>query len=94
MRDGSNDVLVGQAHFSNLGDLLSVTPKRLDVSTGRASADALGYPEHATHWVFDGKGVARVATLRRRFERSACSTFFSALEARRSAAWTLPLSPL
>jgi dipeptidyl aminopeptidase/acylaminoacyl peptidase len=62
IRDGSNDVIVGQVRFSNLGEVVSVTPKRLDVSTGRATIAVFGYPEHATRWVFDAKGVARVAT--------------------------------
>jgi dipeptidyl aminopeptidase/acylaminoacyl peptidase len=61
LRDGSSEVIVGQYHFSNLGELISVTPKRLDVSTGRAAIAVLGYPEHTVGWVFDAKGVARVA---------------------------------
>lgn len=61
IRDGSNDVIVGQARFSNLGELVSITPKRLDVSTGRAPVAVFGYPEHTVGWVFDAKGVARVA---------------------------------
>jgi len=62
LSDGSSDVIVGQARFDNHGELISITPKRLDVSTGRASVAALGYPEHTVDWVFDAKGVARVAT--------------------------------
>jgi dipeptidyl aminopeptidase/acylaminoacyl peptidase len=61
VRDGSNDVIVGQVRFSNTGEVVSVTPKRLDVSTGRATVAALGYPEHTVSWVFDAKGAARVA---------------------------------
>jgi len=61
IRDGSNDVIVGQARFNNRRELLSVTPKRLNVSTGRATIAVLGYPEHAVDWVFDAKGVARIA---------------------------------
>lgn len=61
IRDGSNDVIVGQVRFNNRGEVVSVTPKRLDVSTGRATLAALGYPEHTVRWVFDSNGVARVA---------------------------------
>jgi dipeptidyl aminopeptidase/acylaminoacyl peptidase len=62
--DGGSNVIVGQARFDNLGELISITPKRLDVSTGRATIAVLGYPEHAVDWVFDAKGVARVAETR------------------------------
>ncbi len=64
IRDGSNDVIVGHYRFSNLGEVISVTPKRLDVSTGRATVAALGFPEHTVAWVFDGKGSPRVARTR------------------------------
>ena len=65
LRDGSSDVIVGQVRFSNLGEVLSITPKRLDVSTGRATIAELGYPSSTrTSWVFDRKGVARVAQAR------------------------------
>ncbi len=54
-------MLVGQAHFSSLGELTSITP---DVSTGRSVIAVLGYPEYTTDWVFDRKGVARVGLAR------------------------------
>jgi dipeptidyl aminopeptidase/acylaminoacyl peptidase len=61
IRDGSSDVIVGQVSFNNVGEIVSITPKRLDVSTGRAVPAVLGYPEHTDGWVFDSKGVARAA---------------------------------
>ena len=65
LRDGTNDVIVGQARFDGFGEVVGVTPKRLDVSTGRARAAVDGAPERATGWVFDSKGNARVAVTRR-----------------------------
>ena len=64
LRDGSSNVIVGQARFDNHRELVSITPKKLDVSTGRATLAALGYPEHTVGWVFDANGVARVAQAR------------------------------
>jgi dienelactone hydrolase len=64
IRDGSNDVIVGQIQFNTRREVLSITPKRLDVSTGRAASAVPRYPEHSVGWVFDGKGVARVARTR------------------------------
>jgi len=61
IRDGSNDVIVGSVRFNSRGEMQSITPKRLDVSTGRATIAVLGYPEYSVDWVFDAKGVARVA---------------------------------
>jgi dipeptidyl aminopeptidase/acylaminoacyl peptidase len=62
IRDGSSNVIVGQVRFDNHGEVISVTPKKLDASTGRSTIAALGYPDHTIGWVFDAKGVARVAS--------------------------------
>jgi dipeptidyl aminopeptidase/acylaminoacyl peptidase len=59
-RNGGNDVIVGQYQFDNLGNLLSITPKRLDVATGRALPASPGYPAGAVDWVFDRTGEPRV----------------------------------
>ncbi|HSC65493.1 MAG TPA: alpha/beta fold hydrolase [Caldimonas sp.] len=58
-RNGGTDVIVGQYIFDNLGNLQSITPKRLNVATGRAQPAALGYPAGALDWVFDRTGEPR-----------------------------------
>ncbi|HEY3636457.1 MAG TPA: prolyl oligopeptidase family serine peptidase [Caldimonas sp.] len=58
---GGNEVIVGEQHLDNVGELVSVTPKRVDVATGRVTATVLGYPTYATEWIFDHEGEARVA---------------------------------
>jgi acetyl esterase/lipase len=54
-----NDVIVGQYRFDNLGKLLSILPKRLDVATGQASPSLLRLPGSAQGWVFDAAGEPR-----------------------------------
>ena len=61
IRDGSDDVIVGQIQGDAGGDLRSITPKRLNVVTGRTSSIAVGIPDRVTEWEFDPKGVPRVA---------------------------------
>ncbi|HEV7577304.1 MAG TPA: alpha/beta fold hydrolase [Caldimonas sp.] len=56
---GGSDVIVGQYLFDNLGNLQSITPKRLNVASGRAQPAALGYPAGAVDWVFDRTGEPR-----------------------------------
>jgi len=60
--NSGNDVIVGQYVFDNLGNPISVTPKRLDVASGRALAAWPGYPSGAVEWVFDRAGEPRVTT--------------------------------
>lgn len=59
--NGGSEVIVGEHYFDNIGELVSVTPKRVDVATGRVTATLLGYPSHATDWLFDHEGEARMA---------------------------------
>jgi len=59
LRDGSNDVIVADFTFSSSGELISVNPKRLDVTTGHARSLAFGAPANARGWVFDAKGEPR-----------------------------------
>ncbi len=61
-RNGGNEVIVGEYLFGDAGNLISVTPKRLDVITGRTRAAAPGYPKGASEWVFDREGEPRAAT--------------------------------
>jgi acetyl esterase/lipase len=58
-RNGGNDVIVGEYIFDNLGNLQSITPKRLNVAAGRSQIAALGYPAGALDWVFDRNGEPR-----------------------------------
>lgn len=64
LRDGSDDVIVGEYLFGANHELLSVVPKRLDVTTGRARSLAFGAPPNAFGWVFDAKGEARALVTR------------------------------
>ena len=59
---GGNEVIVGQVHWDSLGNPISVTPKRLDLTTGRARTAWLGYPSGALGWVFDARGEPRAVT--------------------------------
>lgn len=59
LRDGSNDVVVGQVLFDGIRDFVGIVPKRLDVTTGRSSSLAMGTPPNAVEWVFDRKGEPR-----------------------------------
>ena len=59
-----NDVIVGQYRFDNLGKLLSILPKRLDVATGQAAPLVLGLPGSAQGWVFDAAGEPRAVMTR------------------------------
>lgn len=57
--NGGNDVIVGQYMFNRESDLVSVVPKRLDVTTGRSRLAVIGYPNGALGWAFDRAGEAR-----------------------------------
>lgn len=59
LRDGSNDVIVGQYLFNGIRDIVGIVPKRLDVTTGRSRSLAVGAPANAFEWVFDTKGEPR-----------------------------------
>jgi len=94
LRDGSDDVIVGEYRFDNSGDLSSIVPKRLDVSTGRAVSAAPGQPSFAIDWVFDARGVARAVTTaangwRETFWRDAADAPWRSVQRRRccDATW-------
>jgi acetyl esterase/lipase len=59
VRDGSDDVIVGQWRFAN-EELQSIVPKRLNVVTGRTTSVALHSPANVTGWLFDETGLPRV----------------------------------
>ena len=59
LRDGSNDIIVGQYQFNATHDFIGIVPKRLDVTTGRWRSLAVGAPANAVSWVFDAKGEPR-----------------------------------
>jgi len=61
LADGGDDVIVGQYRYTPTGELDSITPKRLNTTTGRASSLAHGAPDHVQGWLFDGSGSPRVA---------------------------------
>ena len=54
-------VIVGEWRFDSTGQPDSLLPKRLDVTTGRASSLAYGIPEHVFSWLFDAQLQPRVA---------------------------------
>jgi dipeptidyl aminopeptidase/acylaminoacyl peptidase len=58
--NGGNDVIVGQYQWEGR-ELVGITPKRLDVTTGRSRPAALGLPSNAVGWVFDRNGEPRAA---------------------------------
>ena len=60
LRDGSDDVIVGEYYGDATGYVDAIAPKRLNVTTGRTTI-ATGAPAHAKEWVFDRRGEARVA---------------------------------
>ncbi len=64
-RNGGTEVIVGEHHRDNLSELVAITPKRLDVATGRVTSTVLGYPDYALGWVFDHDGDARAVTTHR-----------------------------
>ena len=59
LRDGSNDVIVGEALFSGIGDFVGLIPKRVDVTTSRFHSLATGASSRAVAWVFDARGEPR-----------------------------------
>lgn len=64
-QDGRDEVIVGRADFDAGSDVKSVTPLRLDVTTGRTRSVAIGAPDYVTGWWFDPAGEPRVATSQR-----------------------------
>jgi dipeptidyl aminopeptidase/acylaminoacyl peptidase len=59
--NGGTEVIVGERQGNNMRELVNVTPKRLDVTTGRVNSTLLGYPNFTVGWVFDRSGEARAA---------------------------------
>jgi len=58
--DGSDDVIVGEHVFDSHGELRELTPKRLNVVSGRARNLAEGTPPDTRAWWFDAQGRPRV----------------------------------
>jgi dienelactone hydrolase len=58
LRDGSNDVIIGQVVFRS-HEFSGIVPKRLDLTTGRWRSLAVGSPPNAVEWVFDPNGEPR-----------------------------------
>lgn len=65
LRDGSDDVIVGEYRFAGVRDLESITPMRLNTATGRATALSAGAPPYVLGWLFDRTGRPRVAVTHR-----------------------------
>jgi len=63
--NGGNEVIAGERRFNDIGEIVSITPKRVDVTTGRVTDTVIGYPADTSGWVFDEDGVARVAAVYR-----------------------------
>lgn len=57
---GGNEVIVGRYQFDGQGEVLSMLPGRLDVTTGRFVNISAGAPDHARDWWFDPAGEPRV----------------------------------
>lgn len=60
LRDGSNDVIVEEYVFDQLGDIDHVGLKRLDTVTGLARSLTQGAPRGAIDWALDSAGKPRV----------------------------------
>ncbi len=58
--DGSDDVIVGEEVTDNQGELRELTPKRLNVVTGRVRNLAEGTPPDTRAWWFDAQGQPRI----------------------------------
>jgi dipeptidyl aminopeptidase/acylaminoacyl peptidase len=58
--DGSDDVIVGEIVSDNQGELRELTPKRLNVVTGRVRNLAEGTPPDTRAWWFDAQGRPRI----------------------------------
>lgn len=58
--DGSDEVIVGELVWDNKGELRELTPKRLNVVTGRTRSLAEGTPRDTRAWWFDAQGRPRV----------------------------------
>lgn len=60
------EVIVGERRWDARGNLERVVPKRLNIETGRAvNLMENGWPSLTTQWLFDDRGTARVALVRR-----------------------------
>ncbi|HEY9240257.1 MAG TPA: alpha/beta fold hydrolase [Burkholderiaceae bacterium] len=60
LRDGSNDVVVGEHLFGTTGEVINISLKRLDTTTGIARSISFGAPAGATDWTLDAAGEPRV----------------------------------
>jgi dipeptidyl aminopeptidase/acylaminoacyl peptidase len=62
--DGSNDVILEEYVFSNIGEVQSVNLKRLDTTTGFVRGLSQGAPPGALSWALDSTGSPRVVETR------------------------------
>ena len=60
LRNGSNDVIVEEYVFDELGDVDHTNLKRLDTVNGQSLTISLGAPPGARHWALDAAGNPRV----------------------------------
>jgi acetyl esterase/lipase len=61
---GPDEVIVGDLHFSSGNDLEQITPRWLDVRSGRTRSMDLQVPRGAQGWWFDSRGEARAVVTR------------------------------
>jgi acetyl esterase/lipase len=61
---GPDEVIVGDFHFSSGNDLEQITPRWLDVRSGRTRSMDLQVPRGAQGWWFDSRGEARAVVTR------------------------------
>ena len=55
-----DEVIVGEVRNDNFGDFSTVSAKRLNVVTGRATSISAGAPPHIYRWLFDPRGEPRL----------------------------------
>ena len=60
LRDGTDDVLVGQVVFTGTGEVTNVNLARLNTRDGTLRNLSTGAPEHAFAWTVDRKGEPRL----------------------------------
>jgi dipeptidyl aminopeptidase/acylaminoacyl peptidase len=58
---GGDEIIVGESHWNNRGELVRVIPRRLNIETGKLTLLSHGLREDPTYWMFDAQGEPRVA---------------------------------